>query len=113
MHLKNFSLLQKENGKLELSPAYDLVPVKIILSQDTEELALPLNGKKNRLKRGDFETFGISLKLNEVQIRKALERITNSLEKFLPETLNESFLPEEMQIAINTLITECIVRIKL
>ena len=81
MHLKNFSLLQKENAKLELSPAYDLVPVKIILLQDTEELALPLNGKKNRLKRRDFETFGISLKLNEVQIRKALERITNSLKK--------------------------------
>ena len=33
-------------------------------------------------------------------------------EKFLPETLQESFLPEEMQLAVNTLITERIARIK-
>ena len=113
MHLKNFSMLQKESGKWELSPAYDLVPVKIILPQDTEELALTLNGKKNRLKRSDFETFGASLKLNEVQIRKTIQRITDLLEKFLPETLKESFLPEEMQMAVNTLITERLARIKL
>ena len=112
MHLKNFSLLQQKNGEWELSPAYDLVPVKVILPQDTEELVLTLNGKKNRLKRSDFETFGVSLKLNEVQIRKAVQRITDSLEKFLPETLQESFLPEEMQLAVNTLITERIARIK-
>ena len=95
-----------------MSPAYDLVPVKVILPQDTEELALTLNGKKNRLKRSDFETFGMSLKLNEVQIKKAVQRITDALEKFLPETLQESFLPEEMQLAVNTLITERIARIK-
>lgn len=112
MHLKNFSLLQQQNGEWELSPAYDLVPVKVILPQDTEELVLTLNGKKNRLKRSDFETFGVSLKLNEVQIRKAVQRITDSLEKFLPETLQESFLPEEIQLAVNTLITERIARIK-
>ena len=111
MHLKNFSMLQKESGKWELSPAYDLVPVKIILPQDTEELALTLNGKKNRLKRSDFETFGASLKLNEVQIRKTIQRITDLLQKFLPETLKESFLPEEMQMAVNTLITERLARI--
>ena len=39
MHLKNFSLLRRENGTVELSPAYDLVPVNIILPEDKEELA--------------------------------------------------------------------------
>lgn len=112
MHLKNFSLLQQKNGEWEFSPAYDLVPIKVILPQDTEELALTLNDKKNRLKRSDFETFGMSLKLNEVQIRKAVQRITDSLEKFLPDTLQESFLPEDMQLAVNTLIKERIARIK-
>ena len=112
MHLKNFSLLQQENGEWGLSPAYDLLPVKVILPQDAEELALTLNGKKSRLKRSDFERFGLTLKLNEVQIRKAVQRITDLLERFLPETLQESFLPEEMQLAVNTLITERIARIK-
>ena len=112
MHLKNFSLLQQENGEWGLSPAYDLLPVKVILPQDAEELALTLNGKKSRLKRSDFERFGLTLKLNEVQIRKAVQRITDLLERFLPETLQESFLPEEMQLAVNTLITERIARMK-
>ena len=112
MHLKNFSLLQNPDGKWILSPAYDLVPVKIILPQDTEELALTLNGKKNRLKRSDFETFGTALKLNGIQIRKAVQRITGFLEKFLDQTLQESFLPEEMQQAVNALITERIARMK-
>ena len=112
MHLKNFSLLQQENGEWGLSPAYDLLPVKVILPQDAEELALTLNGKKSRLKRSDFERFGLTLKLKEVQIRKAVQRITDLLERFLPETLQESFLPEEMQLAVNTLITERIARMK-
>ena len=112
MHLKNFSLLQQENGEWGLSPAYDLLPVKVILPQDAEELALTLNGKKSRLKRSDFERFGLTLKLNEVQIRKAVQRITDLLERFLPETLQESFLPEEMQLAVNTLMTERIARMK-
>lgn len=112
MHLKNFSLLQKENRRWELSPAYDLVPVKIILPQDAEELALTLNGKKNRLKLRDFEIFGASLKLNDIQIKKAVQRITGSLTMFLPETLQESFLPEDMQFAVNSLISERIARLK-
>ncbi len=112
MHLKNFSLLQNEKGNWELSPAYDLVPVKIILPQDTDELALTLNGKRNRIKRIDFEIFGATLKLNDVQIRKTIQRITDSLEKSLPEALQESFLPDEMQLAITTLITERTAKIK-
>ena len=112
MHLKNFSLLQKENRRWELSPAYDLVPVKIILPQDAEELALTLNGKKNRLKLRDFEIFGTSLKLNDVQITKAVQRIIGSLTMFLPETLQESFLPKDMQFAVNSLISERIARLK-
>jgi len=73
MHLKNFSLLRHENGNYELSPAYDLVPVKVVLPQDNEELALTLNGKKNRLKRSDFDAFATSLKLTSVQADKALD----------------------------------------
>jgi serine/threonine-protein kinase HipA len=96
----------------ELSPAYDLVPVQIILPQDTEELALTLNGKKRKLNHNDFESLGSSLKLNAIQIKKAIQRISNSLEKFLPETLENSFLPNEMQCAIRNLIIGRINRIK-
>jgi serine/threonine-protein kinase HipA len=38
---------------VELSPAYDLLNSTIILNSQ-EELALSLNGKKNRLKKNDL-----------------------------------------------------------
>ncbi len=58
LHLKNLSLLQKHR-KVQLSPAYDLVNSCILLST-SEELALPLAGKKSQLKRRDFiEYYGV------------------------------------------------------
>ena len=53
MHLKNFSIIR--NGDvISLTPAYDLLNTTIVLPQPEEELALPLNAKKNKLKRQDF-----------------------------------------------------------
>ena len=112
MHLKNFSLLRDEDGHLELSPAYDLVPVKIILPADQEELALTLNGKKNRLKKEDFESLGKSLNLTPSQITRTLSRIVDDVEQNLIETLSRSFLPEEMKTAVETLIQARLTRIR-
>lgn len=53
MHLKNFSLIRNKDI-ISLAPAYDLLNTTIILPQADEELALPLNAKKNKLKRQDF-----------------------------------------------------------
>ena len=53
MHLKNFSLLETQEGSGEyaLSPAYDMLPVNLIMPEDEEELALTLNGKKMNLRK--------------------------------------------------------------
>lgn len=106
MHLKNFSLIRRPDGHYELSPAYDLVPVKIIMPEDREELALTLNGKKNNLKRVDFERFGASLKLSEVQICKAVTNLTEALNNALLDALKSSFLPQPMQEQIGELIRQ-------
>ncbi len=67
MHLKNFSLLEIEVQGMSLSPAYDLVPTALVNPDDTEELALTLNGKKRKLKYDDFlaayENCGLSKKV--------------------------------------------------
>ena len=97
MHLKNFSLIRRPDGHHELSPAYDLVPVRIIMPEDKEELALTLNGKKSKLKRTDFEQFGAALKLSERQIRKAVGHLADAVSEALPTALQASFLPPEMQ----------------
>lgn len=56
MHLKNFSLIETEEGseKYVLSPAYDLLPVNVIMPEDKEEFALAMNGKKINLRKKGF-----------------------------------------------------------
>ena len=65
MHLKNFSLLTNEEDEVTLSPAYDLLSTKILMPEDKEELALTLNGKKNNLRKKDFELFAEKLGIND------------------------------------------------
>ena len=59
MHLKNFSLIETapESGVYVLSPAYDLLSVNLVMPEDKEQFALPMNGKKTNLRRKDFLIF--------------------------------------------------------
>lgn len=56
MHLKNFSLIEDgpKSRCFGLSPAYDMLPVNIIIPEDKEQMALSLNGKKRNIRRKDF-----------------------------------------------------------
>lgn len=59
MHLKNFSIIHRKEVVM-LTPAYDLLNTTIVLPKPEEELALPLNGRKNKLTRSDFmDYFGV------------------------------------------------------
>ncbi len=90
MHLKNFSMIENTSGWV-LSPAYDLLNVAIVFPEDTEELALTLGGKKNKLKREHFEKFGEGLGLNHKQIKGTFNRmIKNKLKAF--DWIDRSFL---------------------
>ena len=48
MHLKNFSMINL-NGKILLSPCYDLVNTIIEYRNPEDEIALPLQGKRKKL----------------------------------------------------------------
>ncbi|MBI4411276.1 MAG: HipA domain-containing protein [Deltaproteobacteria bacterium] len=80
MHLKNFSLLSRE-GIHSLSPAYDLVNSTLALENAREELALPLNGKKNNLNAKDLLVYfpRERLGLNRKVIDQTVERFKKSL----------------------------------
>ena len=96
MHLKNFSMILSDNGWV-LSPAYDLLNVKIVLPGDKDELALLLGGKKKNHSRYYFERFGEQLELNNKQIQFVFRRI----EKWVPNAqllINKSFLPEDLKL---------------
>ncbi|MEB2297885.1 MAG: HipA domain-containing protein, partial [Ignavibacteria bacterium] len=70
MHLKNFSLIRNEDNEIMLSPAYDLLSTKLLIPKDKEDLALPLNGKKNNFKKKDFDLFASQLGINETALKK-------------------------------------------
>ena len=61
-------------GRWTLSPAYDLLNVVILNPEDTEELALTLEGKKKKLKWVHFEHLGQTMGLNDKQINGIAKR---------------------------------------
>ncbi|MBS1573543.1 MAG: HipA domain-containing protein [Bacteroidetes bacterium] len=96
MHLKNFALLENNLGEFELSPAYDLLSTALVIADDKEESALTINGKKNRLKKIDFDALAASMNINT----KVLDSIYTKFEKILPNWIDFvklSFLSKAMQ----------------
>ena len=95
MHLKNFSLYRPK-ALYQLSPAYDLLNVAIANPKDKEEMALPINGKKARIKLADFlkasDTMGIE--------QRVTLGLINGLRDAMPawiDLINNSFLSDEMK----------------
>jgi serine/threonine-protein kinase HipA len=95
MHLKNFSMINS-GGDWSLAPAYDLLNVSIVNPEDTEELALTLEGKKQKFKREHFERLGKGLDLNDRQIASVFRRFENNKATAL-EWIDKSFLSEKLK----------------
>jgi serine/threonine-protein kinase HipA len=106
MHLKNFSLIFRDN-KVELSPAYDLLNTWIALEKPMEEIALPIKGKKRNLTRKVLiDYYGKErLRLNDKIISKVIDDISRSFPQW--EHLVEiSFLSETMKEKYKEMLTE-------
>ena len=93
MHLKNFSMINS-GATWTLAPAYDLLNVAIVNPDDTEELALTIEGKKKKLKWENFERLSINLGLNEKQIKGIAKRFQKNKTVAI-QWINNSFLSEE------------------
>jgi len=97
MHLKNFSLITRDN-KIGLSPAYDLLNTTIVLPNESEEIALPLAGKKKNLSAKILiDYFGKErLKLNDKVISLVLDKIKSAFSDW-EKILTISFLSSQMK----------------
>ncbi|MEO7984709.1 MAG: HipA domain-containing protein [Bacteroidota bacterium] len=103
MHLKNFSLLTDTDNKIIFSPAYDLLCTKIAMPDDKEEMALTVNGRKNKIKRSDFDTLGKNLNIPDKTILNTYSRFAERL-KEVNEWIDISFLPGRMKKAYTEVI---------
>lgn len=113
MHLKNFSLIT--HGKITaLSPSYDLLNTTIAQKNTKEELALPLNGKKNNLSAKDFfDYFAIErLSLNAAMIFDIKKQFQHAIPKWQVLIVN-SFLSQTIRGKYLSLLEERIARLKL
>lgn len=97
MHLKNFSLITK-NDKVTLTPIYDYLNSTIAIKNPVEEIALTLKGKKSNLKASDFIDYYAKerLLLNEKTIANILHQLKKSTSKWT-ELLEISFLSDDMK----------------
>ena len=114
MHLKNFSLREIEPRcrKYILSEAYDMLLINVILPEDTEEMALTVNGKKRNIRRKDFVELGKSCGMPDKSIDRIIDKIVSLRDDFLGEC-EKSFLNKSQIQDTKNLIEERINRIVL
>ena len=105
MHLKNFSLISEKPGTYVLAPTYDQVATAIVMPEDTDELALPLNGFQKKLLSMDFVQAMENTGLTSEMARRILNHFTAYQEKWFA-CIDESFVSEMQKDQFKALISK-------
>jgi serine/threonine-protein kinase HipA len=114
MHLKNFSMIEttaagRRHAGLpphwELSPAYDLLNVTIVLPEDKEELALTLGGEKRKLEKADLDYLADTLGLTSKQADGAFNRMSRGKSE-AEQWIAKSFLSKDMKEAYQQVMVQ-------
>ena len=105
MHLKNFSLIEKKpkSRNYILSPAYDLLPVNVIIPEDDEETALMLCGRKKNIHRKHFLELAEKINIQKKVAVRMIEKIAAQLDMFV-KMCDESFVSQEMKESMKELM---------
>jgi serine/threonine-protein kinase HipA len=107
MHLKNFSLIETSEGSGDyvLSPAYDLLPVTVIVPEDTEQFALAMNGKKMNIRKKDFLVFADVSGLSRTSAEKMISKLISMKSQYI-SMCNSSLMPIPMRERLIKLIEQ-------
>ncbi|MDP2941374.1 MAG: HipA domain-containing protein, partial [Candidatus Omnitrophota bacterium] len=107
-HLKNYSIAYKDKDSVRLTPAYDIVCSKLVITSE-EDSALSINGKKDKLKREDFDKLADYL---NVPIKIQYEKFKKSLTVMEP-LIKASKIKKEDQEQFIKIIKERLARLEL
>ena len=107
MHLKNFSLIESEEGSnvYFLSDAYDMLSTNVVIPADKEQLALTVNGKKQNIRRKDFFVLADTIGITEKSAEKMIAKIVKLKDKYI-EMCRVSYMPDDMKESLENLIKE-------
>jgi serine/threonine-protein kinase HipA len=97
-------MLESADGGLRLSPAYDIVCSKVVLPRESD-CALTLNGKQNKIDRGDFEQFAGTLRIPSKVVSGIFERFSQGYPLMVGE-LPQSRLLADMQDKVRRIMEE-------
>ena len=107
-HLKNYTM-RYAGEERRLSPAYDIVCSRLVISEEKEESALDINGKRNRITREDFEKLADHLK---IPIKVRYENFQGKF-KIMKKIIQSSKLDQESQKKFLHMIKERLHRLEL
>ena len=110
MHLKNFSLISEKPEKYVLTPTYDQVSTAIVMPEDTDELALPLNGFQKKLLAIDFVQAMENTGLTNQMAQRILNRFISLQEKWFA-CIDDSFISDAQKTQFKELINKRIATI--
>ena len=107
MHLKNFSLRETEPGnrRFQLSNAYDMLPVNVIMPEDKEQMALTINGKKRNIHKKEFRKLAESYEISPKAAENMLKKICRMENKLLDQ-VEGAYLSKEQKEQVSQLVRE-------
>lgn len=97
LHLKNISILNIGQEKYRLSPLYDLISNGVYRG-DSDELGLPLGGKKHNISMEDFYGLSSRLGISKLMTKKRAKR---AIEIFVQEFPNYIAASREIKVFDN------------
>lgn len=99
-HMKNLAMIKPPDKGYRLAPAYDIINSRLVMPDETDEMAISLNGRRNNISVRDFRALADYLEMNDKAYQNILNqvmslntKINNIVEpSFLPKNLKEQFL---------------------
>jgi serine/threonine-protein kinase HipA len=88
-----------------LTPTYDQVSTAIVMPEDTDQLALPLNGFQKKLLSMDFAQAMETSGLNRQMIERIFNRFIPLKEKWFA-SIDDSFISPQQKIQFKDLISQ-------
>lgn len=89
LHIKNLSIINIGRDKFRLSPLYDLISNGLYRG-DSDELGLPLAGKKRNISLEDFYELALRLGISRLQAKKSAKKIVETFIKEFPFYIEQS-----------------------
>lgn len=103
MHLKNWSLIESTSGGIHIAPCYDFCSSALVLPQG-DEVALPINGKLNRIMRKDLLHLAKRYGIESRTVDHALAKLP-TWRNICLECAEKCFLSDDFKAAFKGIVT--------